>query len=847
MPRQERPPEGDHPALVRSARDQPRDAPYVGLGAFQVADSDRFFGRDRVLADLLARVRKHRLVAVFGVSGSGKSSLLRAGLVARARTTGFDAGGPRPAVLFTPGAHPVEECAAWMAAWSGQPAAALRADFAEHPENLHLHVHRSLVERSDPGDLLLVIDQFEELFTLCRDPDERDAFLALLVSAIYPPAARIRVVLGIRADFLPRCARYPALVRAVNDAAVPVGPMTAADLRLAVTEPAARRGCSVETALLTRIVADAADQPAPLPLVSHALPMTWQRRRGSTLTLAGYQAVGGIRHAIARSAEDLYSTVDSDRQPLVRQVFLRLVVAGQGTGDTCRRIPTDELDQLDRVSREVIDTLVRARLLTGGDAGVEIAHEALISAWPRLRSWLANDRDGPRGRRRLTDAAHIDEQRAHRRRTRRRWVLAAAVAGLLCLTAVTGVAALSRHPDTQAQQAVAISRELAARSMALRRTQRGDSQLLAILALRQAPTAEARSAVLTDQTPRFVARFASTDLTSPAAIAISANGRTVAISHADGTTATCPDLAVWALADAGNGTVVWFPDRTGSEPPASASSISSVECGAALWVHDDDPVTAAALSPDGNILAIGHADGTTSIWDLTARRTIATRADQPSAVDAVAFVPGGHLVTVGNGTGAPFLCESPATPDAMPHATPDATVDPGCLDNIWIDNTDPAIPTSAIRAIAVSADGRSLALGNVDGRTSIWDLAAQRISATLVGQPPGATAVAFSPDGRTLATANTNDTISLWDIPSRRETATIDLTVAHGRTAIEEVAFSPDGHSLLAVSSGGGAALWNVDVDHVAAGLCMTAAVPDPDEWAGLVPELPYFPPCPPG
>src|SRR5262249_50070602 len=188
-----------------------------------------------------------------------------------------------------------------------------------------------LAERSDQADLLLIVDQFEEVFTLCQDPAERAAFIAMLLHAATTPTSRTRVVLGVRADFYGHCGQYPQLVQALNDAQVLIGPMSIAELTDAVTLPARQAGYTLDTALATRLVSEASGQACALPLLSHALVETWRRRRGTRLTLAGYEAAGGIRHAVARTAEDLHTRLNPDEQQAARRIFLRLTAPADGT------------------------------------------------------------------------------------------------------------------------------------------------------------------------------------------------------------------------------------------------------------------------------------------------------------------------------------------------------------------------------------------------------------------------------------------------------------------------------------------------------------------------------------
>jgi hypothetical protein len=296
-------------AAAQQGADGETPVPYVGLAAYQVEDADRFFGRAALTEALLTLVDERPFVGVFGASGAGKSSLLRAGLIARTRRT---------ALVLTPGADPITELAVAVAGLIDEPAGRVREDLATDPEALR----GWLMKASD--EVLLVVDQLEEAFTLC-DETSRHWLVRALTSTAGP---HVRVVIGVRADFYGHCARHPELVTALHRAQVLVGPMSTEELRSAITEPAARAGASLETALVARLISDVAGQPAALPLASHALAETWRRRRGLLLTLTGYEDVGGIEHALARTAERTFDELAEEDRGAARRLFLRLVVPG---------------------------------------------------------------------------------------------------------------------------------------------------------------------------------------------------------------------------------------------------------------------------------------------------------------------------------------------------------------------------------------------------------------------------------------------------------------------------------------------------------------------------------------
>ncbi|MFI7416753.1 ABC transporter ATP-binding protein [Nonomuraea sp. NPDC049684] len=272
--------------------DEAAQAPYRGLVRFEAADQAFFFGRTALIEHLITLVKAHRLVLVVGPSGCGKSSVLRAGLVPRLPT-----GSVR---VMTPGAHP-------------------RLDSAR------------------AGDVV-VVDQFEETFTLCQDPAECQAFIDTLV-ALTGDGSGTRVVLAVRADFLGRCAHLPELAEAVRDSTVLVGAMSTAELREAITKPASAAGLIVQRELTARILQDVTGQPGALPLMSHALLETWRRHTGKALTTAAYEAAGGIDGAVAHTAEQLYSALTDTQRQRLRHLLLRLVTPGQaGNADTRRHL-----------------------------------------------------------------------------------------------------------------------------------------------------------------------------------------------------------------------------------------------------------------------------------------------------------------------------------------------------------------------------------------------------------------------------------------------------------------------------------------------------------------------------
>jgi CHASE3 domain sensor protein len=388
-------------------------APYRGLLAFGEEDARFFFGRDREVQRLLEKLKSSRFVAVLGPSGSGKSSLVRAGLVPELRAGALTDGEQWQVLGLRPGAAPLTALAAQLTAL--QPRQAMQATLDElgrDSRTLHLSVELALADRPRDQRVLVVVDQLEEVFTLCRDECERGQLLSTLAYAASVPGGRTVVVVALRADFYVRCADYPDLAQLISARQMLVGPMGADELRQAIQEPARRVGLELEEGLSDTILADVSAQPGALPLLEHALLELWERRRGGMLTLEGYREAGGVWEALARRADNVFDQLTADRQQLARRTLLRLTQPGEGTEDTRRRAtraeltPAGDSDNFD----EVLERLVDARLLTTGrdETGLEIvdvSHEALIRGWPRLRGWIDADRAGLLVHRRLTDAA----------------------------------------------------------------------------------------------------------------------------------------------------------------------------------------------------------------------------------------------------------------------------------------------------------------------------------------------------------------------------------------------------------------------------------------------------------
>ncbi|WP_399039353.1 DNA-binding protein [Streptomyces sp. 3330] len=829
--------------------------PYRGLSAFTAQDAGWFFGRERATAALIERVFERiggGPLMVVAPSGAGKSSLFHAGLVPAFRSPGgFPMPGAErwPVVAITPTAHPLEELLTGLAkALDGDLGITVR-QLRERPETLWEAVRRAVDDgacaegdrRPPPVRPVLLVDQFEELFTLCSDEDERRAFVRVLcaVSMSRRPAAPADgsgrepavVVLGVRADLSGRCVELPELAAVFTDGLFVLPPMSVAGLREAITRPAELAGLTLEPGLVPLLLRDAGLRDGPgeppgdgpdagrapdvtpsgaLPLISHALLTTWQRREGATLTVAGYESTGGIRGAVARTAEDVFAGLYPAEQQTIRRILVRLVHVADGTGPARCRMSRAAL--LERSAdpdgaTAALDAFVRARLITADRDTVEIAHEALLHAWPRLRGWIDADRNGllihqqlahaadewqregrdPSalyrgtrldtvrawveeldGRSRLSAreeaflraslAEEADRQRQARRQIRLRQGTLATLVALLALAVVAGALAYRQRSDALQQERVARSRALAAQSASLAAGQPEASMRLAGEAYRSQETPEARGALLSTQAQPFSARLGGHR--GPVnSVAFAPDGRTLATASSDGT------VTLRRLADRRTTATFTMSGRVRSvafSPDGRTLAASATDAPVHLWGVADHrtkrvlPAStvgarAVAFDPRGRSLAVAARDGTVQVWDAERGRLVVSFPGHVGQVDALAYAPDGRTLA---------------------SAGADRTV------RLW--DTVRDRPSGELKGhndevygVAFAPDGRSLASGGADRTVRLWDLARRRTTSVLTGHSDDVNAVAYTPDGATVVSAGGDGTTRLWDVPSGMQTLTL--------------------------------------------------------------------------
>ncbi len=383
--------------------------PYPGLRAFGQEDASLYFGRGETAERLVAHLAAEGIVALVGSSGSGKSSVVRAGLLPLLKGGALPGSESWTYIVMTPGADPLAELAARLAAHEHTSAVGLLHDL----ESASGVIDLPLDEESDSNQVVLVVDQMEELFTMCRDRERQSQFIQLLVNTEAAVPRKVLLVLAIRADFYGECIGFAQFGAALERGHLLLGPATRDELRAAIEGPAAATGLRLETGLADRILDDLGDAPGALPLLSHVLRETWHQREDRTLTIAGYLRSGGVHRAIAQTAERLFGSLNLSEQAACRRLMVRLTALSEGNPATRRRVSFLELPDTDSRGsdiRTLVQHLADARLVTTGAESVEIAHEALITGWPRLGQWLEEDRAGHQVLRHLTDTAQAWER-----------------------------------------------------------------------------------------------------------------------------------------------------------------------------------------------------------------------------------------------------------------------------------------------------------------------------------------------------------------------------------------------------------------------------------------------------
>ncbi|GAA5047770.1 nSTAND1 domain-containing NTPase [Nocardia callitridis] len=791
------------------------ESPYRGLGWFSERDAPFFFGRDTVIDEVLQRlslrVEQPDILMVSGVSGAGKSSLVHAGVLPRVRGQGLLAAPSAhswPRLVLTPGHAPLDELALSFARVSGSDAAAVRRELRADPTGFAVQAaqaaHTVPASNNGPRGLLLVVDQFEQIFTQCEDEVQRRAFITALHAAATAGNADavVLVVLVVRADFGDRCADYEPLTEAVQHRYL-VTAMTERQLRMAITEPAKQAGARVDDDLAQQLLRETHSRTEDssitsaagvLPLLSYAMDRTWRLRAGDTLTVADYDRSGGLEKAVAESAQRAYESLDDRRRHLARRIFTRLVISGADGVETADRVHRDTLvwEGIDVADVDaVLAAFTDERLLTVGAKTVEISHEVLLSKWPLLRdTWLAETQENravcarvrvaaaewERGGRdpahlysgsvldnAVTTAAAVAADparypplgvteteflaagtRASRRRTVQRRAALGVLIFLVVALAAAALVAVRIGVDLADQRNQAVASELVSSRDRLASSDPFGSRVSALAAGRIDPSAKTRHGMLTAVGNPAVARIAHDGLLT--STALSADGNTLVTGDLDGP--------------------VELRDMASNQPLGEP------------FIARNGPAWSLALSADGSTLAIG-GDGTVELWDVPEHRLLAEPfGDHDGPVWSVALSKDGKTLATGD-DGSVRLW------DAESHER---------LGELLAGNTD------GTNGMAFSPDGTTFAAGASDGTIHLWDVEHRTPADTpLVGSDKSVRSVAFGPDGKTLVSSGRDNEARLWDVKGRK---LLRDPLKAGRP-VDSVAFSPDGKTVAIATSAG--------------------------------------------
>lgn len=828
--------------------------PYKGLRPFETPDAQNYFGRQVLVRRLLDRLTNpnglpknngtaaqgpithshlpasRRFLAVIGPSGSGKSSLMRAGLIP-ALIRGEVYGSERWFIAqMTPGRRPLDELEVCLLRIAAFQPGNLREQL-ERDENGLLRASELILPRDD-SEMVIVVDQFEELFTLTTDEDERRHFLTLLSRAATDTRSRIRVIIGLRADYYDRPLHYPLFGDLVRTNMETILPLSAEELEQAIVLPAEQAGVTCEPGLAAAIIDDVLYQPGGLPLLQYALTELFEHREGRTLTRQAYVAIGGAAGALAGRAETLFRDQDPTGQEATRQIFLRLVAVGEGQEtlpDTRRRVFRTELNGItteEEVVDEIIETFAAHRLLTldhdpaSRRPSVELAHEALLREWARFRDWLKASRDDLFQHRRLQVMTQewLDEDRDSGlllTRTRLDQLAAWSSGTDLALTLDERAfleASIAARKDRQAEEESRRRRELeSARQLADVEHRRAEAQaeaaarlrrraiylsiaLVAAAVLAGVALAAGRQSALNGERAAAQAALAST------AEAVANEQRLIAEDERD-------SAAAAALAAAA-------AQRTAE---AEASQRATAEAISVREREVAEAQTRLAISRELSLAALGQLEVDPELSILLALEAIVTTRGSdgivlPEAEAALrqglmnlrqeSVLPGTPIGDCHTEIWCSDVVYSP-TGRMLAAAGPDNTA------ILWDTTTGEEIHilnghNSPVLAVDFSPDEAEVATAGADGLVMIWkldanpgavDLTAPRL--LIDGHEGEVTDVTFSPDGQSIATSSRDGEVKLWDAATGEELATF---TGHEGT-VRDVAFSPDGEFLYSAGS----------------------------------------------
>ncbi len=738
-----------YPPVVASPTPAPpnefnRTNPYLGLYAFNEADTDRFFGREQAIWDVISCIASNRFLAVMGASGSGKSSLVKAGVLPRLKQGGSNQWQIAP--VITPGRHP-------------------RRRLME------------LIEQQPPADLplLLVIDQFEEVFTLCEDESERRGFLRLIANLASSGDRPTHIVTVIRADFMVKCGDYAEIADLIN-VSRPTGYMVKSlclpdfqpELEAAIANPARQQGVQFEPGLVHQIITDVMDRPGALPLLQYALKELWKvcieepASPTPTLTWAGYDTIGRVGGALENLANLLYSSFSLAEQKLVQCIFVQeLVQPGEGETVTRRRTTWERLEAIahppdfsPEMLRDVVNQLANERLIATDEHTVEIAHESLLTEWTQLHDWIAADREKIRLRHRLEADCH-DWQEKYQQADD-------------ALLMGASLAAIEEKLDWHNLPEAEYVRKSLARREEKRRQEIRFYRRTAIGAI-------VASLCITGVAVLAGVQWRTADKEQIQARITSA--KALFKSNRNSLDALAEGLHAGKQLQQST----WFRND-----PQLRSSVLEVVGQAVYWVREHNrleghlnEVVSVSFSPDGQMLATASYDSTAKLWAPDGKE-LHTLTGHQLSVEDITFSPDGQTIAT---------------------ASKDKTI------KLWTKNGKLLRTltghTDTVWNTRFSPDGRFLLSASSDSTAKLWNWQRGKVIANLPGHRGRVSDVAFSPDGRTIATAGSDTTIRLWTLKGKP----VRILQGHGKPAYS-VNFSPDGQAIVSASEDNTAIVW---------------------------------------
>ncbi len=829
---------------ARHADDVPKTFPYKALNFFQETDADFFYGRTRFTDELIQSVAKNNFVAVIGPSGSGKSSAVRAGLLHQLKLgqklTGSHAWKYLP--IMTPGEHP--------------------ATSLEQMTGITLSALQSSVVMAPTQRVVIVIDQFEECFTLCQSHEERQAFFGSLLSTLNHASPKFCLIIAMRADFLGHCTEYSTLAQ-LMDRPMTIKPMNELELREAITQPATKVGLEVEPQLVTHMVDDVIRSPGSLPLLQFALTILWETRQEpykNTLTLYAYDQLGGIKGALEQVANNAYDALSDKEKAIAKRLFLELTQLGVGTEDTRRRVLKQDLvapEQPEAVLDPVIQKLVTERLIitdkahvkgsvtsSSSDVVIDVAHEALIRHWSKLRRWIDQNQVALKQQRDIQDAAKKWEDRgkpldgafllrgsqlelarayvethgavlplsalaqdylktSHRVEQRTRRIRIGAIA-----TGVTGICIAALIAMFQAVRA--IDQAILSTANSSVKLLRSGNQLEALYEGVKAGTLQ-RDAVWTSS---------RTQLQTLAALQQAIQGlqeinrldnhtdvvRSVDIAADDDIMVTGSwdqSVKLWQT----DGTLLWSQNHDAQvmsvrfSPDGQVIIASDLAGTIRRWDRDGNSlgsttfpvrVASVAVSPTGTIMAIagGKSREVVQLLDRETNSIILTLTGHQDTVTDVQFSPDGAVLASASEDGTVKLWD----------------VETGSLQATYDQHQD------AVTSVSFHGDGDLIASGDRWGDLHLWKFDGQSIQPTAYQVDPilePISEVAFSPNGQLLAVATVNGPIYLFPLGSGEFLFPLETFQGH-EGMVQDLDFDTDGHMLASVGDDGTVRLWQI-------------------------------------